>query len=77
MKDLHKHLRHTLQFYGVHKEQVDQAIADIEGLFEKVGYAIVDKRPYRDVDSRKYIQYTINYPDGSGEFVRVPEASNE
>jgi hypothetical protein len=52
---------------------VDKYIAQIDQAYREAGYATVRKDKYRDELGREYTQHTINYPDGSGEFVRVPQ----
>lgn len=74
MTSLHKQLRHLISFHGGPGTNVDQAVADIEKVYADAGYATVRKDPYRDRDETEYTQYTINYADGSGEFVRIPVA---
>lgn len=49
------------------------AIKQIKQGLQEAGYAQVDKRKYRDELGREYIQYTITYADGSGEYARVPQ----
>lgn len=39
----------------------------------KEGYAQVKKTDYRDIDGAPFTQITISYPDGSGEYARVPQ----
>ncbi len=39
-------------------------------------YAKVDKHLYRDETGKEFTQFTISYPDGSGELVRVPKDSS-
>lgn len=34
--------------------------------------ACVSKNEYRDIHGREYTHFTISYPDGSGEFAKVP-----
>lgn len=45
----------------------------IKKAFKDAGYATVTKIVYRDELGREYLQHTLNYADGSGEFVRVPQ----
>ena len=53
-------------------EAKEEACNQIKQAFKDAGYASLDKQPYRDRDGREYTQYTMNYPDGRGEFMRVP-----
>ncbi len=50
----------------------DDFVAQIKQAFADEGYATVRKDGYRDRDGKEYTQYTIKYPDGTGEFARVP-----
>lgn len=47
-------------------------VREIYVALKEAGYATVRKEGYRTPEAREYTQYTITYPDGSGEFARVP-----
>lgn len=53
-------------------ESVDSAIRELKQVFADAGYATVRKDRYRDEQGKEFQQYTIQYADGSGQFVRVP-----
>lgn len=51
------------------------AIEEIRQAFADAGYGTVTKMPYRDRNNAPYTQITIDYANGSGEYVRVPESA--
>lgn len=68
----HPEHEYNTAWQGENEELRAEKAKAIKQAFKDAGYAIVTKTPHRDVERREYTQFTINYPDGSGEFVRQP-----
>jgi hypothetical protein len=63
----------SLKEYRPEGKPVAEIVKEIKRALKDAGYATIDKRSYRDELGRVYAQYTIKYPDGSGEFVKAPQ----